>query len=220
MEQTSKSGEKVKPSKTFGMPELTEGERNDIARSEALYQKYGRKGEGGRGEFKAAARAGEFDHLYDEHKANEADLLAKQKAAKAEKNKAWRDKHLPGLVAQKRSREDAAAAEKRAKVDRAKSYAEAIGSTEKTYLNVPFSMKDHAKANGAFWDADKKKWFVVGEVPASLTGFVVTSTPSTPRKLELPKYGRVSNDDPSLYGSWLLGHEGESWASVRNLAPK
>lgn len=27
------------------------------------------------------------------------------------------------------------------------------------YLNVPFSEKDEAKALGAFWDAEKKKWY-------------------------------------------------------------
>lgn len=42
---------------------------------------------------------------------------------------------------------------------------------------------------------------------------------AAPAKRTLPKTGRVSNDDPSVWGSWLLGHEGESWAHVRTLAP-
>ena len=218
MNQTSTAGEKVEPNLNFGKPPLTEGERNNIARSELLYQKYGSKEQGGRGEFKAAARAGNFDNLHDEHVANEADILAKQNAAKAEKNKAWRDKHLPGLVAQKRSREEAAAAEKRTKVDRAKSYAEAIGSTDKTYLNVPFSMKDHAKANGAFWDADVKKWFVGGDVPESLKSYI--AAPAAPAARKYPTRGNVSSDDPSIYGSWLLGYEGEPWSRVLHMAPK
>ena len=28
-----------------------------------------------------------------------------------------------------------------------------------TYLNVPFSKKDEAKKNGAYYDSNKKKWF-------------------------------------------------------------
>lgn len=42
---------------------------------------------------------------------------------------------------------------------------------------------------------------------------------AAPAKRTLPKTGKVSNDDPSVWGSWLLGHEGESWAHVRTLAP-
>ena len=30
----------------------------------------------------------------------------------------------------------------------------------KTYLNCPFAEKDEAKALGARWDAQKKKWYV------------------------------------------------------------
>ena len=31
------------------------------------------------------------------------------------------------------------------------------------YLNVPFSMKDHAKKKGAKWDGKKKSWFVYSD---------------------------------------------------------
>ena len=29
------------------------------------------------------------------------------------------------------------------------------------YIDVPFDKKDDVKANGAFWDVDIKKWFVL-----------------------------------------------------------
>jgi hypothetical protein len=37
-------------------------------------------------------------------------------------------------------------------------------TTSKTYLNVPYADKDAAKALGARWDADKKKWYVPATV--------------------------------------------------------
>lgn len=57
---------------------------------------------------------------------------------------------------------------------------------------------------------------------------VKKSQPAAPAKPErqpkadsnpLPQWGRVSEDDPSVYGSWLLGHEGRPWSEVRNLRP-
>ncbi|MBL6986042.1 MAG: hypothetical protein ISR72_03175 [Methylobacter sp.] len=38
----------------------------------------------------------------------------------------------------------------------------------KTYLTVPFSQKDEAKALGARWDAVAKKWFVPADKDVSL----------------------------------------------------
>ena len=38
----------------------------------------------------------------------------------------------------------------------------------KTYLNVPFAQKDAAKALGARWDADYKKWYVPGDKDIAL----------------------------------------------------
>ena len=31
---------------------------------------------------------------------------------------------------------------------------------QKIYINVPYSQKDKAKALGALWDKDEKKWYV------------------------------------------------------------
>lgn len=33
-------------------------------------------------------------------------------------------------------------------------------ANEKFYLNCPYSEKDEAKALGAWWDTNKKKWYV------------------------------------------------------------
>ena len=38
----------------------------------------------------------------------------------------------------------------------------------KTYLNVPFTQKDEAKAIGARWDAVEKKWFVPSDKDSTL----------------------------------------------------
>ena len=35
------------------------------------------------------------------------------------------------------------------------------GAIEKIYLNVPFPEKDKAKALGARWDANAKKWYYI-----------------------------------------------------------
>lgn len=56
------------------------------------------------------------------------------------------------------------------------------------------------------WLADVRKAFPE-HYPASLRD-------------RLPTTGRVSADDPSIYGEWLLGREGELWADVRRMAPE
>ena len=34
-------------------------------------------------------------------------------------------------------------------------------SDKHVYIDVPFSDKDEVKSNGAFWDGENKKWFVL-----------------------------------------------------------
>jgi len=41
-------------------------------------------------------------------------------------------------------------------------------TTSKTYLNVPYVDKDAAKALGARWDADNKKWYVPANIDIAL----------------------------------------------------
>ena len=205
---------------------LTSEYRNDIARSDYMFQKYGEKGEGARGRFKEAARSGKFDHLYEEYTAqlaaSKAEHEASQKAKQTAKNEAWKQKNLPKLAEAKRKREEAAKEERAKKLEAAKRYAEATApGAAKTYLNVPFHMKEQAKAAGAYWDPDRKKWFVGGEVPAGLKQYLPQQPSGSPSVQpsrsasgsKLPQYGHIGSDDPSIYGHELLGHEGESWAS-------
>ena len=221
------NGKKLGELKGGSTAPLTPEQRNDIARSEQMFQKYGGKGEGARGRFKEAARAGKFDHIHNEYTeqltTSKAAHEAEQKAKQTAKNEAWKSKNLPKLAEAKRKREEAAKEERAKKMESAKRYAEATApGAAKTYLNVPFHMKEQAKAAGAFWDPDRKKWFVPGEVPAGLKQFdpsgqpKPSSTPRTvttaPRSRSLPAYGKIGADDPSLYGSELLGYEGSSWS--------
>jgi len=208
--------------------------RNKIAKSEALYQKYGEKSEGGRGKFKEAARSGEFDHLADEFDEIQSELDKAQqikeadaKSAKAEKSKLWRDKHLPKLSDIKKAKEDADALEKRRRVESAIEYEKSL-KFPKQYLKVPYSDKDLAKSAGGRWDPDSKLWYYQGEsLPDSLHRYINTANSGS--KVEssnvglsntLPKTGNVSADDPSMYGEWLLGYEGEPWSRVRLFAPE
>lgn len=50
------------------------------------------------------------------------------------------------------------------------------------YLNVPYAMKDIAKAHGAKWNAVAKKWYVVGEVPLALRRFMVQAAQPAAKK--------------------------------------
>ncbi len=43
----------------------------------------------------------------------------------------------------------------------------ATTSIKKIYLDIPFDDKDEAKANGARWDGDKKKWFIMSNQDTS-----------------------------------------------------
>jgi hypothetical protein len=207
---------------------LSDQDRNNIARSSELFDKYGRKEEGGRGEFKEAARSGKLDHLWEEYQGVVESRRQAAKENKDAKNKEWREKNMPKLIAAKERRIDAERAEKEVRREAYKSYQSAASSTEKTYLNVPYSDKDAAKAAGAKWDSEKKKWFYPAlEIPDKLKRFVPPASPApsrptasapSQRQSWIPTSGRVDSDDPSIYGSWLLGHEGESWASVAHLA--
>lgn len=222
------NGKKLGELKGGSAASLTPEQRNDIARSEQMFQKYGEKGEGARGRFKEAARAGKFDHIHNEYTeqlaTSKAAHEAEQKAKQTAKNEAWKSKNLPKLTEAKRKREEAAKEEKAKKLEAAKRYAEATApGASKTYLNVPFHMKEQAKAAGAFWDPDRKKWFVGGDVPAGLKQFAPSSTvkQSSPqsqgaRSGGLPTSGKIGADDPSIYGSELLGYEGTPWSYFLN----
>ena len=44
----------------------------------------------------------------------------------------------------------------------------------RTYLNIGFDKKDHAKRHGALWDVQRKSWYVLGDVPAELLNYVAS----------------------------------------------
>lgn len=209
--------------------ELTPEQRNKIAKSETLYQKYGSKGEGSRAEFKEKSRGGKLDHLYTEYEAEQSSLAEAQKKIKKEKSEAWKEKHLPRLVKAKTERIQREQQEKVAKISAYKS-AQSTPVEKRQYLNVPFSEKEHASASGAVWDPDRKKWFYgEGELPSGLIEYKQkqptsesphATTKEPERKIythrKMPTSGYIDADDPSIYGSELLGHEGESWESFNN----
>jgi hypothetical protein len=229
-EVIDKNTTKPKPAK-----EVSEGDRNNIARSELLYKKYGSQEIGGRGIFKEKARSGELDHLHEEHLQNEEEIAAKQKEAAKAKSQVWKDKNLPKLIEAKRKREEEAKLLQEKTISAVKEYYNnqtPEKKAERSYLNVPYSEKDHAKQYGAKWDADKKKWYFQGsDIPEKLKSYVpqaetnaqqtIAPKPQSGRLMPgqvrgYPTSGRISEDDPSIYGSALLGHEGESWASFHS----
>lgn len=212
-------------------PKLDDKQRNDIAKNESLYQKYGEKGQGSRAVFKEQARSGKFDHLYNEHleitakqksdwEASQAEKQAIKKEKQTAKNEAWKEKHLPKLEAFNAAKKQREQAEQSSRVESAKTYQEALKNKKDwQYLEVPYSLKEHAKSAGAIYDPDRKKWAYPksGEIPSSLKQYHIPS-----KTFEYPMNhgtagkrptGKISPDDPSVHGYELLGWEGESWSS-------
>ena len=168
-------------------------QRDEIAKSQTLYQKYGEKGEGLRAKFKDAVMNGEFDHLHDELKNLKAAAAAKAKSEKKAKNDAYRAKHISTWVKRKVDRE---IAEKAAAKER----------------------REKAAAKERRENAAKPSSSNVETKPSSSN--VETKPSSSNVAQQLPKYGRVREDDPSIYGNWLLGHEGELWSDIKHLGAK
>lgn len=182
---------KEQPVKVEAAAALTDEQRNKIAKNDVLWRKYGDAGEGGRGAWKASARAGERDALWAEHLAIEKAAADEEKARRQTKNQAWRDKNLPKLAAAKRAR-----------------------------AAIEDEQRERARAEAERLKAAVKR---EGEVLAEMRRGAFSAVPFTGRRPAGPKLGAdglplsgtVSADDPSIYGSWLLGHEGESWERVR-----
>lgn len=175
--------------------QLTPDQRNQIAKDDTLMGKYGPKGEGSRGRWKEAARGGQFDHLWAEHLANEKAAADAEKANRKAKNDAWREKNMPKLIAAKKLK--AKMEDEKREADR--QYAE-------RQAKIKENIRQRIADENAAMDAAERKQDA--------------SYPTGPKLVDgLPASGRVSSDDPSIYGSWLLGHEGELWSRVRAYAP-
>jgi len=174
----------------LNMTPLTEEQRAKIARGQDAYQAWVKEtGKTARAEFKEAARGGRLDHLYQVQMDADAKFLAAEKAKKKSKNDAWREKNLPGLIARKRER-----------ALREDMHADAVIAARienQKLLEQERKVLSQMRRSPEY-DQPKVERF---------------SKPG-----ELPRYGVVSEDDPAVYGSWLLGHEGEPWSHVRLLA--
>lgn len=116
--------------------------------------------------------------------------------------------------------------------------------TDKIYLNVPYEDRVCAKRHGARWDVVRRAWYVTGEVPETLrtyTGppevklrrlYPLASLPALNQPVKLGssvvvftgvgKTVRIDEDDPSVHGAQLLGHEGEqgAFAYYREATPE
>jgi phage-related protein (TIGR01555 family) len=216
--------------------QATEKQRELISKDNRLFLAYASPGEGARAKWREGIAEGKYDHLAEmaekNKKADEENKKADETSIKAKKDAAnakWREKNLPRLAAAKAERERIERADRQQRIDRAKAYYEAKNSPNKTYLNVPYEQREIAKENGAYWDPDAKKWFVGGDIPQSLSKFKPSTTQSGPSSIQglresapkrpalsLPTSGRINDDDPSIWGSALLGHEGSTWRSFRD----
>lgn len=72
---------------------------------------------------------------------------------------------------------------------------------ERTYLNVPYEQKDKAKAAGAKWDSEKKKWFHPGgELPEALKSFA-GQKPSPQVPSMAPTYSGAQSSNQPVSGN-------------------
>ena len=168
---------------------LTEEQRNELARSDFAYQAHFAGTP--RGAFKAAARTGGLDHLYAEHVAHLAEVAAAEKAAKQVKNSAWRAKNLPKLAQAKAIREQTEA--------------------DRKIAAVRFA-KDESARRDAERAAIAANLAAIAAAPKAVAVTEVVAT-SNPVRRAMPTRGIITEDDPSIWGSELLGYEGESWSS-------
>jgi hypothetical protein len=88
---------------------------------------------------------------------------------------------------------------------------------ERSYLYVPYDDHVYAKSKGAKWDQVRRQWYYPKkEIPEGLKGYVEEprkekASTSAQQHREMPEHGRISESDPSIWGSELLGWEGERW---------
>jgi plasmid replication initiation protein len=56
----------------------------------------------------------------------------------------------------------------------------------RTYLNIDFEKKDFAKLHGARWDAGRKNWYILGDIPEALSEYaIVGSQVKNPDRLDV-----------------------------------
>ena len=222
--------------------QLTEAEhhvspeaRKVLEKDKALMKANGYEGEGSYARWKQDVRDGKLDYLVADAAKNKAAFEVEAKQKRKEKNDAWKEKNLPRLRAKAAARREAEAEETNQRRERARAYYD--GKQNAVYLNVPYAEKNAAKFAGAKWDVEKKSWYAPGGDTKGLEKWLnkpaepkfrshwskktdgPLSAPTSTRR-GMPTRGTISADDPSVYGDFLLGHEGESWASIRHKYPE
>ena len=179
---------KKKPAKADDVPpvkELSESERNAIMKSPDMWERHG-VGKMTRAEWKAAARAGQMDHLQNEHLSVLAEIAAREKASRQEKSAAWRSRNQSWLAANNRK--------------------------EQERKSMTMKLDEEYKQKVATADAERSAWRenVLKEDAGKIRA---AKAESMSDESGLPRSGMISEDDPAIYGSQLLGWEGKSWVS-------
>lgn len=175
---------------------LSAEQRTYIAKGNAAWEAWRKtKPEGStRAEFKEAARGGKIDHLHAIQAADDARVAAEEKASKKAKNDAWRERNLPKLAARKRE----------------------IALTEDRQRDAAIEAKRMLQESKAMQQARLAE--VKAKIKQEEAAYRASAANQAGRS-SLPTSGIVSDDDPAIYGSWLLGYEGQPWGRVRRFAP-
>lgn len=67
--------------------------------------------------------------------------------------------------------------QREAKAEARAAESEKISRGEITWLDVPYAEKDYAKAKGARWNNDERRWYITGDVPSALKRYVELPLP-------------------------------------------
>jgi hypothetical protein len=181
------SKENTKPT-----PSLSPEQRRDIERDRSLMASAGYTGEGSSARWREDVRAGKLDHLFE--KSQETKQKLQEEAN--ERAEATKQKKAEGVARRKEARGGLSHRE----VGEAKAAAMTAKREEREAARV-----ERIKEKEALTPAKTKQ-------PEPRPEPKQEAKKETP-KSRFPTSGYISPDDPSIYGSELLGHEGESWAS-------
>ena len=169
---------------------LSPEQRRDIERDRSLMAANGYTGEGSSARWREDVRAGKLDNLFD--KSQETKQKLQEEAN--ERAEATKRKKAEGVARRKEARGGLTHKE--------------VGEAKAAAMTAKRDEREAARIR------EKES----RTVPAKTTQPEARQAPKTetnkaPSKSRLPTSGYISPDDPSIYGSELLGHEGESWAS-------
>lgn len=184
---------------------LSAEQRKNIEKSRHLMAENGYTGEGSSARWKEDARSGKLDHLHD--KAQEA--KAGHERGVAEREAATKAKKAEGIA----RRKDERGGKTKAQVMAEKRERQADEKAEKIAAKREAERAKYADRRAA--EAERVK-----SMYSDPSIFGAPKKTVSQRASRMPTSGAVGPDDPSVYGSFLLGHEGESWASLRHKYPE